>query len=56
MRGADVGSKAKPGQEAPSGNLVDDILNGRFEQHQNEGDDLLGEDAVDDLDDLEHLS
>lgn len=55
MRGEDFGSRAKPGHEAPSGNLVDDILSGRFEQQHNEGDDLLGEDPIDDLEDLEHL-
>ena len=34
MRGEDKGYIAKVGQEGPnSGNLVDDILNGRFEQH-----------------------
>ena len=36
MRGEDVGYQAKVAQDAPvSGNLVDDILNGRFEGHHN---------------------
>ena len=58
MRGDDVGYQAKVAQEAPnSGNLVDDILNGRFEQHKHnqEVDDLLGS-HIEDLDDcLDHL-
>ena len=62
MRGEDVGYQAKIAQDAPaSGNLVDDILNGRFEGHHNpegehereeEGEDLLGggvDDTVEDL-------
>ena len=51
MRGEENAYQAKVAQEGPnSGNLVDDILNGRFEQHQNEADDLLGS-GMDDLDD-----
>ena len=66
MRGEESGNEAKVAQEAPnSGNLVDDILNGRFEGHHNsgqqseqeplqEGEDLLGgapgiDDTVEDL-------
>ena len=50
MRGDDVGYKVKAAQEAPNGNLVDDILNGRFEQHQNEAEDLLGS-GIEEFDD-----
>ena len=56
MRGDDVGYKAKAAQEAPNGNLVDDILNGRFEQHHNEAEDLLGSGIEEFDDDLDHLS
>ena len=55
MRGED-GPRAKAAQDAPSGNLVDDILNGAVaNDHNGESDDLLGGD-LDDLDDLDHLS
>ena len=56
MRGEDEGYQAKVAQEAPNGNLVDDILNGRFVEHHNEVDDLLGsgiEEIDDCLDNLE---
>ena len=56
MRGEDEGYQAKAAQEAPNGNLVDDILNGRFVEHHNEVDDLLGsgiEEIDDCLDNLE---
>ena len=63
MRGEDVGYQAKVAQDAPaSGNLVDDILNGRYEGNnpdsrpESDVDDLLGggvDDTVADiLDDL----
>ena len=56
MRGDDVGYQAKAAQEAPNGNLVDDILNGQFVVHANEADDLLGS-GLEEIDDcLDHLA
>ena len=65
MRGEDVGYQAKVAQDAPaSGNLVDDILNGRFDGNpesrpDSDADDLLGggvDDTVADLLDDLHWS
>ena len=55
-RGDDVAIKAKVGQDAPSGNLVDDILAGAVHSHDAEVDDLLGDDLGAELHDLDHLN
>ena len=55
MRGQEHAPQAKASHDAPTGNLVDDILAGASYDHP-ESDDLLGGELDEDLDDLDHLN